>query len=92
MDTESTATSVNTVVENTQEQMSVGRWFITLLLLSLPFINLILLFVWGFGSDNPRKNYCKAILLFMVIGFIFSLITSLVIFFSFGGLSLFQFF
>lgn len=51
-------------------EMSVGQWLITLLVTSIPFVNIIMLIVWGFGKQNPRRNYSRANLIFVVIGFI----------------------
>ena len=47
--------------------MSTKDWIITLLITALPFIGLIMLFVWGFGSDtNPNKaNFAKASLIWI---------------------------
>lgn len=48
-------------------QMSVGQWLLTLILLAIPLVNIILLFVWAFGGDNPKKNFSRATLLLWVI-------------------------
>ncbi len=49
--------------------MSVKDWVITILVVSLPFIGLIMLFVWGFGSGtNANKaNFAKAALIWAAI-------------------------
>ncbi|MBI1177866.1 hypothetical protein GC207_10570 [bacterium] len=49
--------------------MTVGDWMVTLLILSLPLVNLIMILVWAFSSGgNPnRRNYCLATLLWFVI-------------------------
>ena len=49
--------------------MSVKDWVITILVVSLPFIGLIMLFVWGFGSGtNANKaNFAKASLIWGAI-------------------------
>ncbi len=51
-----------------QEEMTVGKWLLTIFVTSLGCIGLIFLFVWGFG-DGPkaRQNYCKAMLIFSAI-------------------------
>ncbi len=48
--------------------MSIGEWVITLLLTSIPIVNIVMLFVWGFGSaTNPTKaNFAKASLIFVL--------------------------
>lgn len=53
-----------------EKPMSVGSWVGTILLTTcLGIISLILLFVWGFGSDVPiaKKNYCRAMLIVELI-------------------------
>ena len=48
--------------------MGIGQWLITLLVMSIPCVNIIMLFVWGFGSGNQtRANYCRAYLIWWVI-------------------------
>jgi len=51
--------------------LSMGQYLVTFLLMGIPLLNVILLFVWGFGSStNPnKKNLARAILLMSVIGF-----------------------
>lgn len=66
-------------MENQQQQapvMSTKDWVITLLIRLIPLVGLIMLFVWAFGSgENPNKsNWAKAMLIVMVIGFIFFVI------------------
>jgi hypothetical protein len=69
--------------------VSVLDWILTLLIISLPFINLIMLLVWAFDSStNPSKaNFAKASLIWMLISvalgiMLFSFIIGLA-----GGLS-----
>ena len=48
--------------------MTVGRWLITLIVMMIPIVNLVMLLVWAFGSGNEcRKNYSKAMLIFILI-------------------------
>lgn len=56
--------------------MTMTDWLITMLIMIIPVVNLIMLFVWAFGGGvNPNKaNYAKAALLWMVIGFVLSLV------------------
>lgn len=51
------------------EDVSMGEWMWTMLVLGIPVVNLILMLVWAFGGGTkPSKaNYCKAMLLWMVI-------------------------
>lgn len=47
-----------------EEPLSVGQWMLTTLILMIPCVNIVMLFVWAFGSGNKgRANYCKATLI-----------------------------
>lgn len=52
------------------ENMTVGQWVGTVLLTScIPIVSLVLLFVFAFGdSPQPKKNYCRAMLIITAIG------------------------
>lgn len=53
-----------------EEEMTVGKWVLTILVTHLGFIGLIFLLVWGFGSGpKSRQNFCKAMLIFYAIAF-----------------------
>jgi hypothetical protein len=58
------------------EPMSVGAYIGFYLLMCIPLANIILLFVWAFGSDVNinRKNLSRTLLIFMLIGIAFSII------------------
>jgi hypothetical protein len=62
--------------QNNAPVVRVGEWVITILLLAIPIVNLVLLFVWGFGGGaNPNKaNFAKASLIWMVIGIVLTII------------------
>ncbi len=62
-------------------EISVGEWMITLLLTYLPLVNIIMLFVWAFGSNtNPSKaNWAKASLIWMLIGIVLVVLFMVVI-------------
>ena len=55
-----------------QEKMSVGSWIGTIILTTwFDPISLILLFVWAFGNTpQPKKNFCRAMLVFRLIALI----------------------
>lgn len=52
--------------------ISLGDWFITLLILAIPLVNIIMLFVWGFSAGTPasKQNFCRAYLIWMLIGLV----------------------
>ena len=61
---------LNVPVAHKYEPVSFGDWMLTMLICAIPLVNIIMLFVWGFGSStNPSKaNWAKASLLWVVIG------------------------
>lgn len=55
---------------STEEPVTVGEWMLTTFILTIPLINIIMLFIWAFG-DNAKKskaNFCKSYLIWMAIG------------------------
>lgn len=54
--------------EASAPEMTVGDWLLTLVLMSVPLLNLVMLLVWAFDSrTNPNKaNFCKAYLILML--------------------------
>ena len=58
-----------------EEPMTVGQWILTLVILLIPCVNIIMLFVWGFGEGNKwRANFCKAYLIWYVVIIVLSII------------------
>ncbi|MGE5474306.1 MAG: hypothetical protein ACM3UU_08815 [Ignavibacteriales bacterium] len=59
----------NQVVQKNMQPMSLKDWIITFLILLIPFVNLIMPFVWAFGSNVnvSKKNYFRAMLIFMAV-------------------------
>jgi hypothetical protein len=49
--------------------ITLGQWMVTLLLMIIPIVNIVLLFVWAFGSGtHPSKaNWAKASLIYLAI-------------------------
>ncbi|RLE18875.1 MAG: hypothetical protein DRJ08_06610 [Acidobacteria bacterium] len=50
--------------------MTVGDWFVTILILAIPLVNIVMYLVWAFSSTGNlnRKNFCIASLIWMLIG------------------------
>ena len=61
-------------------EITIGNWILIYLLMCIPLVNLIMLFVWAFGSSAPvsQANWAKAQLIFMLL--------LIVVVFLFGGL------
>ncbi|MGL4485019.1 MAG: hypothetical protein ACRCUS_08730 [Anaerovoracaceae bacterium] len=48
--------------------MSVGQWFVTLIVLAIPILNVIMYLIWAFGAGNKnRANFCRAGLIMILI-------------------------
>jgi len=64
-----------------QLNVSVGNWFVTILLMAIPIVNIILLFVWAFGSNTPecKANWAKASLIWFAIAIVFYVLFALII-------------
>lgn len=56
--------------------VSIGEWVITMIIMMIPLINLIMLFVWAFGSgtSESKANWAKASLIFMLVGIVISIL------------------
>ena len=61
-------------LEKSSDSMTVGDWLITMLILIIPIVNIVMLFIWGFGNPDPRRNYARASLIWMAIGIVLMLI------------------
>ena len=50
--------------------LSVGDWLITLVVLAIPFLNIILYIYWAFFSNGNRSrvNFCRASLILALVG------------------------
>ena len=68
-------------VNETANNMSVGNWIGTFLLSMIPLVGFILLIVWANDGNNKiRKNWAVAMLIWMVIIFVISIILYATIF------------
>ncbi len=67
--------------------VSIGEWLLTLFIASIPLVNIVMLFVWGFGSNTKlsKANWAKATLIWLAIAiaFYFVVIVSII-----GGLGI----
>lgn len=52
--------------------MTMMDWFVTLFVLAIPLVNVVLYLVWACGVGNRnRVNFCRASLLWVLIGVVF---------------------
>ncbi len=54
------------------QPVSMGDWVVTLLVAAIPLVGFIMYFVWAFSGGTPesKKNWARAVLIWMAIGFI----------------------
>ncbi len=66
--------------------MTTKDWIVTLILLSIPFVNLILLLVWAFSSSGNlnRRNYSRAALILLAV-FLVIYVIVLILIMTVGG-------
>ena len=67
-------------MENNQQRqaLSVGGWIGTLIVMAIPVVNIIMMFVWGFGTgDIGRKRFCLAGLILAAITIVLTIIISI---------------
>lgn len=55
--------------------MTMTEWLVTLIVAAIPCINIIMLFVWAFGSTGNvnRRNFCRAQLIIMAAGIVLAM-------------------
>lgn len=61
------------------EPLRIGQYIGMFILSAIPIVNIIMLFVWGFGSSGNlnKKNYARAALILIAIGIVLSIIFSI---------------
>jgi len=66
-----------------EDPLTVVEWMISLIILMIPVVNIIMTFVWAFGSGNiTRKNFCRASLIMALLGTVIAIIIALATFMS----------
>lgn len=62
---------------NTNRVISVKEWVINLIIMCIPIVNIVFLFIWGFGQDDineTKKNWARAGLILIAIGICLTII------------------
>ena len=56
-------------IKDISQPMSVSDWIITFLIMIVPIVNIVMLFIWGFGSNTnlSKASWAKATLLWFCI-------------------------
>lgn len=55
--------------EISAQEMSVSDWIIVYLIMLIPFVNIIMLFLWAFGDNSilTKQNWAKGNLILLAI-------------------------
>lgn len=55
--------------------LSIGNYLVMMIISVIPIVNLVSLFIWGFGNSNlNRKNFARAQLIVLAIVIVISII------------------
>lgn len=59
-----------------EQPMSLGEWVVTLILIAIPFVNIIMLIIWTASSSTPttKKHFAEAELIILAICVVLSII------------------
>jgi len=59
-----------------EEPVTFGDWMLSMIVMMIPCVNLIMMFVWAFGSGTKKSkaNYFKAMLVWTLIWFVLTMI------------------
>ncbi len=71
----------------TDEIVSFKEWIITLLILIIPFVNIVMMFVWAFssGTKKSKSNFFKAQLVMVAVMIVLYIVFFATIFSSILG-------
>ncbi|MGB4705301.1 MAG: hypothetical protein WBI18_09565 [Candidatus Saccharicenans sp.] len=74
-----------------EQTVSVGEWLITLLLASIPVVNIVMLLIWAFSENTKlsKANWAKATLIWLIIVVAFYFFVAVLIVGSLGFISRF---
>jgi ABC-type multidrug transport system permease subunit len=60
---------------NLEEPISIGSWLVTMLIMLIPCVNIVMVFVWAFGSESKTKgNFFKAYLIMAAIVIVINIV------------------
>lgn len=63
-----------------EEPVTIGDWMLTMLLLTIPCVNIVMICVWAFGSGTKKSksNYFKAVLIWTAISIALSVLITII--------------
>lgn len=59
-----------------EEPVTFADWMLSMLIMCIPCVNIIMMFVWAFGSNTKKSksNYFKAVLIWMLIAIVLTIV------------------
>jgi hypothetical protein len=73
------ATRPEVIPSPEKRPLTVGEWWVTLIVLCVPLLNIILCLVWALRSSGNihRRNFCRATLLLIPVAVVIALVRGL---------------
>lgn len=67
------------VATELERPLTVNDWFITILVLALPVVNIVMYFYWAFaeGVNVNKRNFCRASLIWAAIGIMIGILATM---------------
>jgi hypothetical protein len=67
-------------MQDNNAPLTLGQYMMMFLIMMIPIANIIMPFVWAFGNSNVnKKNFARAMLIWMAIAIVLSIVLSSVI-------------
>ena len=85
-----TNTNINLSYDEYSQPMQLKDWLITFLLMLIPIANIVLMFIWAFGSNvnKSKKTYFQATLIMAGVLFLLWIVFGSIIFAAIIGSSI----
>lgn len=86
MDDQQNAVYQNPAAYEDTTPLSVGKYVGMMILTAIPILGLIMTLIWAFSGNTNinKKNYARAALILLVIGYVISIILAVTGVFTFG--------
>ena len=81
--------NMTTYEDKTIQPMTLKDWLLTLLVMIIPVVNLVMMFVWAFGSNvnKSKKTYFQAVLIATAIITVLYIILGAALFSALGSMA-----
>lgn len=78
-------------VNSTQKKvgdMTLGDWMITMLITAIPFVGIVMIFIWAFGKPDVKRTYAQATLIWMAIAFLIGIVYGIIMITLFSAVTI----